>query len=58
MRTICAWCGKVLKQGKGETSHGICKKCKAQVLADLANRSSGGSKDGTTNTGSKSRGQG
>lgn len=27
MKTICAWCGKLLKPGDGPTSHGICPEC-------------------------------
>jgi len=27
MQTICAWCGKVLKEGEGDISHGICPAC-------------------------------
>jgi hypothetical protein len=28
MKTICAWCGVVLSDGNGPTSHGICPPCK------------------------------
>jgi len=27
MNVICAWCGKILKEGSEPTSHGICRKC-------------------------------
>ena len=31
MRIVCAWCGKIIKEGTGEpdenVSHGICTKC-------------------------------
>lgn len=27
MNVICAWCGKILKEGPEPTSHGICRKC-------------------------------
>jgi len=34
MRTICAWCGKVLREGPGDrVSHGICRRCMAEQLA-------------------------
>jgi hypothetical protein len=34
MRTICAWCGKVLREGPTDrVSHGICRRCLAQQLA-------------------------
>jgi hypothetical protein len=29
MKRICAWCGKVTKEGNGTTSHGICSDCAA-----------------------------
>ena len=39
MRTICAWCDAVIKEGdetmvKG-TSHGICEACLAKEIAKL-----------------------
>ena len=34
MRTICAWCGKVLREGPADrVSHGICRRCMAEQLA-------------------------
>ena len=28
VKTVCAWCGKVMKEGpEGRVSHGICKEC-------------------------------
>ena len=36
VRTICAWCGKLIKKGKlvdGKASHGICDECKQEVLS-------------------------
>jgi len=27
MKQICAWCGKVIKEGQGKASHGICPEC-------------------------------
>lgn len=29
IRVECAWCGKVLQEGVGPTSHGICQRCVA-----------------------------
>ena len=26
-RTICAWCKRVIREGNGQLSHGICKHC-------------------------------
>jgi len=34
VRTICAWCGCLIKEGSlidGKVSHGICSKCKKEV---------------------------
>ncbi len=27
LRVVCAWCGAVISEGSGETSHGICPDC-------------------------------
>ncbi|KKL04366.1 hypothetical protein LCGC14_2616780 [marine sediment metagenome] len=27
MRVVCAWCGRELRPGKGQLSHGICLPC-------------------------------
>lgn len=36
MKGICAWCGKVLKQGTETTvTHGICELCAAELYARL-----------------------
>lgn len=32
MKVICAWCRKILKSGKGEISHGICKTCRTKEI--------------------------
>ena len=35
VRTICAWCQKLLKEGvliDGKVSHGCCENCKERVL--------------------------
>lgn len=35
---ICAWCSKTLREEPSHrviTSHGICERCKARVLADV-----------------------
>jgi len=37
VKTICAWCGKTIKVGEtidGKVSHGICSKCKREVLKE------------------------
>lgn len=31
MKTICAWCGEVLRDGDGPVSHGICGPCADRV---------------------------
>ena len=31
MKIVCAWCQKVMKEGEGEVSHGICKTCGKKV---------------------------
>jgi len=34
MRTVCVWCGKVLREGPADrVSHGICRRCMAEQLA-------------------------
>jgi len=30
MKCVCAWCGKVLREGAEPTTHGICAGCKAK----------------------------
>ncbi len=38
MKTICAWCGKLIKAGSdslGRVSHGICKSCAVVVEDEL-----------------------
>ena len=32
MKTVCAWCGLVLKDGTEPVSHGICVKCNAMFF--------------------------
>ena len=32
---ICAWCKKMLKEGKEPYSHGICKDCAKEMEEDL-----------------------
>jgi len=37
VKTICAWCMVLLRDGKlvdGKVSHGICPKCKKEVLKE------------------------
>ena len=33
-RTECAWCGKVLRDVPGPTSHGICRPCATKLKAE------------------------
>ncbi len=36
IKTVCAWCGTVLKDGPGvPVSHGICQPCAASVRASV-----------------------
>ena len=32
-KIICAWCGKVMKEGEEPVSHGICKECAKKIEA-------------------------
>lgn len=32
-KTICAWCGKILREGAEPVSHGICQHCADAILA-------------------------
>lgn len=31
MRVVCAWCGRVLREGAEPTSHGMCAACAEAV---------------------------
>ncbi len=35
MRTVCAWCEKVLRDGPPPTSHGICKVCETKLAIEV-----------------------
>lgn len=35
MKVICAWCDKVVSEGGGTVSHGICPECALQMLRKL-----------------------
>ena len=35
MKTVCAWCQKVLKEGPEPTSHGICQPCTEKFFPDF-----------------------
>lgn len=32
MRAVCAWCGRVLRDGAEPTTHGICPVCRDRLL--------------------------
>lgn len=34
VKIICAWCGKVLREGTLPASHGICRECKRAMQAE------------------------
>jgi len=38
-KIVCAWCGKILREGIEPTSHGICVECKDKVLSSLPRHS-------------------
>ena len=36
MKTVCAWCQKVMKEDEGEEeSHGVCKTCGKKVEEEI-----------------------
>jgi len=35
MRVICAWCGKLIREGDEPISHGICEECYQKLLEFL-----------------------
>ena len=35
LRIKCAWCGITIREGIGETSHGICSKCQKELEEDV-----------------------
>lgn len=40
MKVVCAWCNKVITEGEGDVSHGICNDClkiELQKLNELEN---------------------
>jgi len=41
LRCECAWCGRLMRDGKtinGNFSHGICPECTEEILSDYENR--------------------
>ena len=34
LKRICAWCAKIMGEGDGAISHGICPQCAERVLSD------------------------
>lgn len=35
MRTVCAWCQKLMRDGLPPTSHGICKPCELKLAIEV-----------------------
>jgi predicted RNA-binding Zn-ribbon protein involved in translation (DUF1610 family) len=35
MKSVCAWCGKVIREGDGEVSHGMCPKCQEKMRVEF-----------------------
>jgi uncharacterized CHY-type Zn-finger protein len=35
-KVVCAWCKKVLSEGREPISHGICPECKAEMKKEIA----------------------
>ncbi|MCX5908026.1 MAG: hypothetical protein NTY64_12810 [Deltaproteobacteria bacterium] len=42
MKRICAWCAKIMCEGDGAISHGICPQCAERVLSDYPASRGGG----------------
>lgn len=34
MRLVCAWCQRVLREGSGPTSHGLCESCREKYFPE------------------------
>ena len=34
LRVVCAWCGEIIKDGPGKTSHGMCDTCELQQVVE------------------------
>lgn len=32
---LCAWCKKIIRYSEVENSHGICEKCKQEMLKEV-----------------------
>lgn len=35
MKEVCAWCDALIKDGEGETTHGICPPCRKQHFPNV-----------------------
>lgn len=35
LKTICAWCSRVMREGTLPASHGMCPACSAKMHAEL-----------------------
>lgn len=35
MRTVCAWCSKVIRDGSPPTSHGMCSDCDSKMAVEI-----------------------
>lgn len=46
LRTECAWCGKLIREGREPTSHGMCKECERDYLMEWDERRLAAGKDG------------
>lgn len=34
-KTICAWCGTLIRDGKMPITHGMCRACADRMLAEM-----------------------
>ena len=35
LKVVCAWCKRVIQEGTGQITHGICPECLAQQRKEL-----------------------
>jgi len=43
IKLICAWCGKIMREGEDPPSHGICEPCKEKFLEKIKRAPENGS---------------